>query len=106
MVPPRQVEVVAGAAGERQLLNVPAFDLKGGGVVKLATVFPDPYWLENGLRPGTFVDLVGSFSPLKREADDEVVELLRRGHSKENVRGILREYYLRVLEENARQFMR
>lgn len=41
VVPPRQVLKTPGGKGERLLLSMPAFDLAGGGVVKLATVFPD-----------------------------------------------------------------
>src|SRR5437868_9077302 len=40
-VPPRQVVKVPGGAGDRLFLAMPAFDLKGGGAVKLATLFPD-----------------------------------------------------------------
>lgn len=36
-----------------------------------ATSSPDPILLGQWLRPGTFVDLVGSFSPSNREIDDE-----------------------------------
>lgn len=42
-------------------------------IVSCATSSPTPVVLGNWLRPGTFVDLVGSFSPVKREADDDVV---------------------------------
>lgn len=38
-----------------------------------ATSSPDPVLLGQWLRPGTFVDLVGSFSPSNREIDDEGV---------------------------------
>lgn len=39
--PPRQVATIPGGKGDRLLLYMPAFDPEGGGVVKLATVFPD-----------------------------------------------------------------
>jgi alanine dehydrogenase len=41
VAPARQVARVPGGTGERLLLSMPAFDLHGGGAVKLATVFPD-----------------------------------------------------------------
>jgi ornithine cyclodeaminase len=64
--------------------------LVGGDIeVEIATALPDaaatadiitcatssarPVLAGKWLRPGTFVDLVGGFSPAKREADDEVV---------------------------------
>lgn len=42
-------------------------------IVSCATSSPTPVLAGKWLRPGTFVDLVGSFSPLTREADDDVV---------------------------------
>lgn len=42
-------------------------------IVTCATSSPTPVLAGRWLRPGTFVDLVGSFSPSKREADDDVV---------------------------------
>lgn len=42
-------------------------------IVSCATSSPTPLLAGKWLRPGTFVDLVGSFSPSKREADDDVV---------------------------------
>jgi ornithine cyclodeaminase len=39
--PPRQLLNVPGGAGDRLMLSMPAFTSQGGGVVKLATVFPD-----------------------------------------------------------------
>lgn len=41
IVPPRRVEKLPGGMDGRLLLFMPAFDLNGSGVVKLATVFPD-----------------------------------------------------------------
>lgn len=46
-------------------------------IVSCATSSPTPVLAGQWLRPGTFVDLVGSFSPSKREADDEVVRRSR-----------------------------
>jgi len=41
VVPSRQVAELPGGSDRRLLLSMPAFDLRGGGAVKLATVFPD-----------------------------------------------------------------
>jgi alanine dehydrogenase len=42
-------------------------------IVSCATSTVAPILLGKWLKPGTFVDLVGSFSPTKREADDDVM---------------------------------
>jgi ornithine cyclodeaminase len=42
-------------------------------IVSCATSSATPVLAGRWLKPGTFVDLVGSFSPSKREADDDVV---------------------------------
>jgi ornithine cyclodeaminase/alanine dehydrogenase-like protein (mu-crystallin family) len=42
-------------------------------IVSCATSSPTPVLLGKWLRPGTFVDLVGAYSPSRREADDDVV---------------------------------
>jgi alanine dehydrogenase len=47
---------------------VPAAD-----IVSCATSSAEPVLAGKWLRPGTFLDLVGSFSPARREADDEAV---------------------------------
>lgn len=41
VAPGREIAAIPGGAGDRLLLCMPAFDTEGGGVVKLATVFPD-----------------------------------------------------------------
>lgn len=41
VVPVRQVTKMPGGTDERLFISMPAFDLKGGAAVKLATVFPD-----------------------------------------------------------------
>jgi ornithine cyclodeaminase len=46
-------------------------------IVSCATSSPTPVLAGKWLAPGTFVDLVGSFSPAKREADDDVVRRSR-----------------------------
>jgi ornithine cyclodeaminase len=42
-------------------------------IVACSTSSPTPLLQGKWLRPGTHVDLVGSFQPTKRESDDEVV---------------------------------
>lgn len=61
----------------------PAIDLKvsldleetvgSADIVSAATSAHEPVLRGQWLRPGTFVDLVGSFSPSRREADDETI---------------------------------
>lgn len=46
-------------------------------IVSCATSSVRPILQGAWIRPGTFIDLVGSFSPTKREADDEVVRRSR-----------------------------
>lgn len=46
-------------------------------IVTCATSSPTPLLAGRWLRPGIFVDLVGSFAPTRREADDEVVRQAR-----------------------------
>jgi alanine dehydrogenase len=46
-------------------------------IVTCATSSPAPLLAGRWLRPGVFVDLVGSFSPTTREADDDVVRQAR-----------------------------
>jgi ornithine cyclodeaminase len=42
-------------------------------IVCCATTSAQPVLAGKWLRPGTFIDLVGGFTPAKREADDEAV---------------------------------
>lgn len=46
-------------------------------VISCATSSVEPILRGVWIRPGTFIDLVGSFSPVRREADDEVVRRSR-----------------------------
>jgi alanine dehydrogenase len=46
-------------------------------VISCSTSSATPVVMGRWLRPGTFVDLVGSFSPKKRESDDDVVRRSR-----------------------------
>ena len=66
---PSQVEVVAVTSAEEA---IPAAD-----IVSCATSSATPLVAGRLLRTGTFVDLVGSFSPSKREADDDAVRRAR-----------------------------
>jgi ornithine cyclodeaminase/alanine dehydrogenase-like protein (mu-crystallin family) len=65
----RDVQVVVAEALDQA---VPTAD-----IVTCATSSPTAVLLGRWVRPGTFVDLVGSFSPATREADDEVVRRAR-----------------------------
>lgn len=47
--------------------------VQSADIVSCATGSTTPLLAGKWLRPGTFVDLIGSFSPSKREADDDVV---------------------------------
>jgi alanine dehydrogenase len=49
----------------------------GADIITCATCSPTPILRGRWLRPGTFVDLVGSFSPTRRESDDEVISRAR-----------------------------
>jgi ornithine cyclodeaminase/alanine dehydrogenase-like protein (mu-crystallin family) len=46
-------------------------------IVSCATSSPTPLLAGRWLKPGAFVDLVGSFSPSRREADDDVIRRSR-----------------------------
>lgn len=46
-------------------------------VISCATSSAEPVLQGGWIRPGTFIDLVGSFSPRRREADDEAVRRSR-----------------------------
>jgi ornithine cyclodeaminase/alanine dehydrogenase-like protein (mu-crystallin family) len=59
------VEVVVTAALDQAVATA--------DIVSCATSSATPVLAGRWLRPGAFVDLVGSFSPTRREADDEVV---------------------------------
>lgn len=59
------VEVVVSSSLEQTVASA--------DIVSCSTSSPTPVLAGKWLKPGTFVDLVGSFSPKKREADDDVV---------------------------------
>ncbi len=51
--------------------------MRDADIVSCSTSSSEPVVRGRWLRPGTFVDLVGSFSPVRREADDDVVRRAR-----------------------------
>jgi ornithine cyclodeaminase len=51
--------------------------VRSADIVSCATRSPTPLVVGRWLKPGAFVDLVGSFSPTTREADDEAVRRAR-----------------------------
>lgn len=57
-------------------------------IVSCATLATEPFLKGDWLKPGTHVDLVGSFTPKMREADDRV---LTRGRLYVDTRGALKE---------------
>lgn len=60
-------EVAVKVAGSRE-------DAVGAAdIISCATSSPEPLVAGKWLRPGTFLDLVGSFTPQRREVDDEAV---------------------------------
>jgi alanine dehydrogenase len=56
-----------------QAMDTPEQGVATADIVCCATSSPTAILAGEWLRPGTFVDLVGSFSPSTREADDDVV---------------------------------
>jgi len=60
-----KIEVVVPSSIEEAVANA--------DIISCATSSCSPVLAGKWLRPGAFVDLVGSFSPSKREADDDVV---------------------------------
>jgi alanine dehydrogenase len=73
---------VATAASIRSLLDADIEVLvsesteeavRSADIVSCATSSATPVLLGKWLRPGTFIDLVGSFSPSRRESDDDAV---------------------------------
>lgn len=62
---PQQVRVVVADSAERAVATA--------DIVSCSTSSPTPVLEGKWLRPGTHVDLVGSFQPTRRESDDDVV---------------------------------
>jgi ornithine cyclodeaminase len=61
----RHIEISAAASIEEAV--------SAADIVSCATNSSTPVFAGKWLKPGAFVDLVGSFSPTKREADDDAV---------------------------------
>lgn len=68
-------EIHALVGGEVEVQVETSLDkvVPGADIISCATSSVQPVLAGKWLRPGAFVDLVGSFSPSKREADDEAV---------------------------------
>jgi len=73
------VEAVRAMVGDATVVAVhsPEKAVAQADIVCCATSSPTPILAGRWLRPGTFVDLVGSFSPTMREADDDAVRRAR-----------------------------
>ncbi len=71
-------EKLAGLLGEESVDAAVAGDLDaavaGADIVSCATMASEPILKGRHLQPGTHVDLVGSFTPEMREADDAVLQ--------------------------------
>jgi len=66
---PKDVEVVATEKVDEAVANA--------DIVSCSTSSPTPVLAGQWLKPGTHVDLIGSFQPTKRESDDDVVRRAR-----------------------------
>jgi len=74
------VDAIRELVGARLTVDAaPALEesVRAADIVSCATSSPAPLVSGRWLRTGTFVDLVGSFSPSTREADDDVVRRAR-----------------------------
>jgi ornithine cyclodeaminase len=68
-----EIRSLIGGGIEVEVAAAPDEIAPTADIISCATSSARPVLAGRWLRPGTFVDLVGSFSPAKREADDEVV---------------------------------
>jgi alanine dehydrogenase len=68
-----EIRSLIGGEIEVEVATSPEKVVPIADIVCCATSSARPVLFGKWLRPGTFVDLVGGFSPAKREADDEVV---------------------------------
>lgn len=68
-----QIRSVVGGGVEVSVVTSLEHAVAAADIVSCATSSTQPVLAGKSLRPGTFVDLVGSFSPSRREADDEAV---------------------------------
>lgn len=76
-----KAEALASRLTHPGLRVAPAADLEAAAreadVISCATLATEPLVRGDWLRPGTHVDLVGGYTPLMREADDEAVRRAR-----------------------------
>jgi ornithine cyclodeaminase len=68
-----QVRSLVGGNIEVEIASSLPEAVAAADIISCATSSAQPVLAGKWLRPGTFVDLVGGFSPMKREADDEAV---------------------------------
>ena len=68
-----EIRSLVGAKVEVEVASCPDNIAPAADIISCATSSARPVLAGKWLRPGTFVDLVGSFSPARREADDEAV---------------------------------
>lgn len=68
-----EIRSLVGDGVEVEVATSPDKVVPVADIVSCATSSVQPVLAGRWLRPGTFVDLVGSFSPEKREADDDAV---------------------------------
>lgn len=68
-----EIRSLVGGAVEVEIASSPDKVAPVADIISCATSSARPVLAGQWLRPGTFVDLVGSFSPARREADDEAV---------------------------------
>lgn len=68
-----EIRSLVSSGIEVQVANCPEKVVSTADIVSCATSSAEPVLAGEWLCPGTFIDLVGSFSPATREADDEVV---------------------------------
>ena len=69
----RTIQAVVGSGIEVLVADALEAAVGQADIISCATASTTPVLAGKWLTPGVFVDLVGSFSPAKREADDEVV---------------------------------
>ncbi len=68
-----EIRSLVGGSVEVEIASRPEEVAPSADIISCATSSARPVLAGQWLRPGTFVDLVGSYSPARREADDEAV---------------------------------
>lgn len=68
-----EIRSLVGGDVEVEVASSPDKVAPAADIISCATSSAQPVLAGKWLRPGTFVDLVGSFTPTRREADDEAV---------------------------------